>query len=307
MLKLATEFETLDDDGLKLLYPEDEDDSVHAPATPPSTCSTHFLSDSDTSIPSSPASEDAKDAPFTPRSSRGRKKKEGHIPRPPNAFMIFRSSYWAKEKSKPGTDRDNRKISCAAGEEWRKLTSEQQQPYVDAALAKKAEHNRLYPDYRYSPVSKKDVRKRTRTRTRTCESKAEERFCQRIAKMVLEGRKANEPGASSHTFHIIPSSSGEQHGPSSSTKASARSSRHSSVSLPRPLRQIRRSCPEQTSVQSHLDFHESFGPHLGVVPMERTPDFCVPCSTVNDAQADQIPHLDLSVSGFNFGTAPVRD
>lgn len=48
--------------------------------------------------------------PFTPGSSHTRNRKEGHIPHPPNAFMVFRSWLWNKDNLK-SIEKDNRNVS----------------------------------------------------------------------------------------------------------------------------------------------------------------------------------------------------
>ncbi|KIP03255.1 hypothetical protein PHLGIDRAFT_42639, partial [Phlebiopsis gigantea 11061_1 CR5-6] len=82
------------------------------------------------------------------------------IPRPPNAFMMFRSFLWDQMKHDPQGPRDHREISKSAGREWRLLSKQQRKPYEEKAKAKKAEHEKMYPGYRYAPVSKLEVKKR---------------------------------------------------------------------------------------------------------------------------------------------------
>ncbi|KAI0666244.1 hypothetical protein C8Q78DRAFT_1083184 [Trametes maxima] len=92
----------------------------------------------------------------SPRSSHSRKKKPGHIPRPPNAFMIFRSELWSKEKIKADVERDHRQISRIAGSLWNALSDEERAPYVALAEEAKQEHHRKYPEYKYSPTYRRD-------------------------------------------------------------------------------------------------------------------------------------------------------
>lgn len=90
------------------------------------------------------------------RSSHSRKKKPGHIPRPPNAFMIFRSDLWNKEKIKSTVERDHRQISRIAGSLWNSLGDAERAPYHQLADEAKKEHARKYPQYKYSPIYRKD-------------------------------------------------------------------------------------------------------------------------------------------------------
>ena len=96
------------------------------------------------------------DFEFVRRSSHSRKRDPDHIPRPPNAFMLFRSDFWAKEKNKITVERDHRMISRIAGLEWNKLSEAQRAPYRGMAERAKQQHAQLYPNYKYTPVFKKE-------------------------------------------------------------------------------------------------------------------------------------------------------
>ncbi|EPQ61127.1 hypothetical protein GLOTRDRAFT_28355, partial [Gloeophyllum trabeum ATCC 11539] len=77
------------------------------------------------------------------------------IPRPPNAFIMFRKDLvrggWLKES----VERDQRCHSRVAGHVWNSLSPEQRAPYHAAAEREKQEHARLYPDYKYHPSGQK--------------------------------------------------------------------------------------------------------------------------------------------------------
>ncbi|KAH9857670.1 hypothetical protein C2E23DRAFT_286011 [Lenzites betulinus] len=105
------------------------------------------------SPPSSPAHYDA---PAGQRSSHPRKKKPGHIPRPPNAFMILRSHLWNKERIKSSVERDHRQISRIAGNLWNSLSDAERAPYHDLAEDAKKEHAKKYTQYKYSPIYRRD-------------------------------------------------------------------------------------------------------------------------------------------------------
>ncbi|KAH7923104.1 hypothetical protein BV22DRAFT_987880, partial [Leucogyrophana mollusca] len=76
------------------------------------------------------------------------------IPRPPNAFIVFRSFVWDQVKLH-GTERDNRNISRLAGDFWRAMIGPQKAPFIELAAKKKIEHAKLYPDYKYTPTYRK--------------------------------------------------------------------------------------------------------------------------------------------------------
>ncbi|KAJ7924473.1 high mobility group box domain-containing protein, partial [Mycena leptocephala] len=68
-----------------------------------------------------------------------------HIPRPRNAFLIFRGKISKKVEG------DHRHISIAAAEVWKAFTEDEKQPYLVKAELEKLEHRRLYPSYRFTP------------------------------------------------------------------------------------------------------------------------------------------------------------
>ncbi|KAH7929373.1 hypothetical protein BV22DRAFT_965390, partial [Leucogyrophana mollusca] len=72
------------------------------------------------------------------------------IPRPPNAFIVFRSFVWHQVKLY-GTERDNRNVSRIAGGCWRTMDDLQKVPFIELAARKKIEHAKVYPNYKYTP------------------------------------------------------------------------------------------------------------------------------------------------------------
>ncbi|KAJ7485850.1 hypothetical protein FB451DRAFT_1128112, partial [Mycena latifolia] len=76
-----------------------------------------------------------------------------HIPRPRNAFICFRSAYVKAEKraaARPGA-LDQTVMSRGAADVWRSMGEAARLPYVQQAQDEKAEHARMYPNYRYAP------------------------------------------------------------------------------------------------------------------------------------------------------------
>ncbi|KAI0333305.1 HMG-box, partial [Cubamyces sp. BRFM 1775] len=76
-------------------------------------------------------------------------KKPSHIPRPPNAFILFRS-YMQRTRFKGG-EIPQRKISILLGEEWRGMPEERKAYWNMEAKKVKDAHAQQYPDYRYNP------------------------------------------------------------------------------------------------------------------------------------------------------------
>lgn len=123
------------------------------------------------------------------RSSHSRKKKPGHIPRPPNAFLIFRSELWNKEKIKSSVERDHRQISRIAGRYWQELSDAERAPYHVRAEEAKRLHAQTYPDYKYSPVYRKDKSTKRKAKPEDTEKVLR---CQRVALLMRQGFVGDE-------------------------------------------------------------------------------------------------------------------
>ena len=76
------------------------------------------------------------------------------IPRPPNAFILYRSDKQAIIKEE-NPKIDNKDISRIIGEMWNDESASVRQSYYWKAKLKKSEHERMYPDYSYHPKRKK--------------------------------------------------------------------------------------------------------------------------------------------------------
>ena len=85
---------------------------------------------------------------------RRRKGKNGNAPRPPNAFMLFRSDFWRFNKERI-PERDHRQISRIAAHCWNALEEPRRVPYQELARKLKDEHAQLYPQHKYN-LSAKD-------------------------------------------------------------------------------------------------------------------------------------------------------
>jgi HMG (high mobility group) box len=92
----------------------------------------------------------------------GRGRPEGHIPRPPNASMLFRSDFLSKFPPSV-TQQDKSRI---AGMCWRQLPQAEVTQWTELAKEVKEAHYRKYPDFKYKPRPKGPVKRRRQARTR---------------------------------------------------------------------------------------------------------------------------------------------
>ncbi|KAJ7736719.1 high mobility group box domain-containing protein, partial [Mycena maculata] len=70
------------------------------------------------------------------------------IPRPRNAFILFRCDY-GRQNQRTVKDRDQNDVSRMVGNIWRNMTEDQKAPWVVMAEAEKQKHAVTYPSYKY--------------------------------------------------------------------------------------------------------------------------------------------------------------
>lgn len=87
------------------------------------------------------------------KKSHSRKQPDGHIPRPRNAFILFRCDFVAQKKIPASVEPDHRNISRIVGRIWKAMSDEDRRPWVEEAKKEREKHKRLHPEYRYSPAS----------------------------------------------------------------------------------------------------------------------------------------------------------
>ncbi|KAK4058211.1 slightly ste11-like protein [Microbotryomycetes sp. JL221] len=143
-----------------------------------------------------------------PKASHSRKTAEGHIKRPPNAFILFRSYCNSPERcakdhqgqdppGKPTAEQmsslniiDHRHISQICSHLWKSLSPLDRKYWEDLALKKKIEHTKLYPNYRYKPVfrNKEEIKKKKHMTQK--DKEIERDVCAKVASELL-GEQVN--------------------------------------------------------------------------------------------------------------------
>ncbi|KAL4064665.1 hypothetical protein V8B97DRAFT_1987571 [Scleroderma yunnanense] len=72
------------------------------------------------------------------------------IPRPRNAFILFRCDFVHQRKVNP-KEAENDHVSRKAGQLWNRMTREEKQPWIKMAEKERQRHAILYPNYKYMP------------------------------------------------------------------------------------------------------------------------------------------------------------
>ncbi|KDR85237.1 hypothetical protein GALMADRAFT_340474 [Galerina marginata CBS 339.88] len=112
----------------------------------------------------------------------------GHIPRPRNAFMIFRAEF-SSDKISRSVEHDNRHISRIIGHCWNKLSEEEKLVWRRKADLEKLAHLRKHPDYRFTPT----VRTRKPLKRKVNRNGGEELLrCQQVAHLLLLGKEGDD-------------------------------------------------------------------------------------------------------------------
>ncbi|EJD36595.1 hypothetical protein AURDEDRAFT_147195 [Auricularia subglabra TFB-10046 SS5] len=99
-----------------------------------------------------------------PSSRRG--KPPGHIPRPPNAFILFRKELNARSvQSGEAHQKSVSSVACALWHKLKESDPAKLETYYRQAEELKAQHKRDYPDYIYRPRKRLTEKKRRMCRT----------------------------------------------------------------------------------------------------------------------------------------------
>nr|GAT48971.1 predicted protein [Mycena chlorophos] len=97
------------------------------------------------------------DAAIPPPSTK--KHAAGHIPRPRNAFILFRSDYARKQQlssALTNVERENQNdLSRSVGRVWRAMSDAERAPWHVMAEEEKKRHAAQYPGYKYAPRARK--------------------------------------------------------------------------------------------------------------------------------------------------------
>lgn len=173
--------------------------SARIPSPPESISSSCASTSSDTNsvklgselpFPSSfPSSAALASMPIPCSRGYSRSKDPDHVPRPRNAFMLFRSAFAAAQKIGTNIEHDNRHITRIIAHCWNRLSESEKQVWRNKAATEKAVHAMKYPNYRFHPVLRAKKPTKRKVQRNGTEDK---RRCEQVAELLLAGKHGEE-------------------------------------------------------------------------------------------------------------------
>lgn len=161
----------VDSDGMPSLVERPEDDmptpletssyTIFSNMAPITFDTTHSTQEPVTfnDAPSTSASD-------TPRrASHSKKRDPSYIPRPPNAFILFRSSFIRSQQVPEKVEGNHSTLSKIIGRYWKTLPKEEREKWEAKAVVAQAEHRRRYPDWRFRPGMQSQLKTKDGTGT----------------------------------------------------------------------------------------------------------------------------------------------
>ncbi|KAJ3996995.1 hypothetical protein F5050DRAFT_1497978 [Lentinula boryana] len=138
--------------------------------------------------------------PSSPRRpAHSKKKAENHIPRPPNAFILFRSSFIKSQHVSTEVETNHSTLSKIIGLTWQNLPEDERQVWHSKAKAALDDHRRKFPQYAFRPLHSKAKGGSEKRKVREVGQKDMKR-CAKIAELLVEGKKGQELDAAIQEF-----------------------------------------------------------------------------------------------------------
>ncbi|KAH9887952.1 hypothetical protein C8Q73DRAFT_655792 [Cubamyces lactineus] len=142
---------------------------------------------------------------FAPaRPSHAKKRDASYIPRPPNAFILFRSSFIRAQHIPGQIEGNHSALSKIIGKYWKALSPDDRKVWEAKAAAALVEHRKKYPDWRFRPAAnalakvKDGPRKRGNRKGRgqsETEGRSREKRCAKIADLLVAGKTGTDLAA----------------------------------------------------------------------------------------------------------------
>lgn len=151
-----SQYASYTDDSSDAVAFQCHDDSWDAPALTYSGASSPASSASSPStLPSTPGS-------VISEAGSPQQQVQGHIPRPRNAFILFRSFFYAQTREGKININQNA-LSCAAAAAWKELPEDGKKTFRKQAEDEKLMHYKKHPNYVYTPLNRAVKRAQKKT------------------------------------------------------------------------------------------------------------------------------------------------
>ena len=124
------------------------------------------------------------------RAGHSRKKPENHIPRPPNAFILFRSSFIKNQHVSAKVETNHSTLSKIIGITWSNLPHDEREIWHTKAKLALDAHHLKFPQYAFRPLHTKG--KTTEKRKVREVGPKDVTRCAKIAQLLVEGKKGAE-------------------------------------------------------------------------------------------------------------------
>ncbi|KAL5480611.1 hypothetical protein ACEPAI_1882 [Sanghuangporus weigelae] len=126
--------------------------------------------------------------------SHARKREEGYIKRPSNAFILFRTDFVTQGRIPSSLESHSQNLSRIAGAVWKSMSEEEKAPWKKKAVEVKEEHKRMFPKYEYHPTDSYVLRGRRKVVKGRGERELREamRKCKVVARLVKDGAQGEE-------------------------------------------------------------------------------------------------------------------
>lgn len=140
------------------------------------------------------------------RLGHSKKKPDNHIPRPPNAFILFRSSFIKNQHVSSEVETNHSTLSKIIGLTWQGLPHEEREIWHAKAKIALEEHKKMHPGYAFRPLHTKGRGGGSEKRKVREVGPKDVKRCEKIAQLLVEGKKGAELEAAIQEFdlHHVP-------------------------------------------------------------------------------------------------------
>lgn len=142
--------------------------------------------------------------------SYGKKRRASYIPRPPNAFILFRSSFIKNHHVSTSVEKNHSTLSKIIGLTWSGLSPAERDVWYGRAKLALIEHRKKWPEYSFRPSNAAkaasqidggyNAKANAKIKRRPREAPSDQKRCRKIAQLLVDGLKGEELDAAIEEF-----------------------------------------------------------------------------------------------------------